>query len=70
MNTSTVHQELGRRFDLFEHGIMAKLDRLAELQYMPPGAGSVGVVPWIFLTVLITVNAICWLVVWLEPTVR
>lgn len=79
MNTSTIQPELDRRLDLFEQAIAAKLDHLAELQrrevqtdrpYMLPGADWVGLVPWIFLTVLTTVSAVCWLVVWLAPVVR
>jgi hypothetical protein len=70
---------LDRRFDLFEQAVAAKLDDLAELQrrevrarqpYMPPGGDSVGLVPWICLTVLFTISVVCWLVVWLAPIVR
>jgi hypothetical protein len=79
VNTKTIDQELGHRFDLFEQAIAAKLDHLAELQRRevqigrlcgPPRAESVGLVPWILLTVFITISAISWLVVWLAPAVR
>jgi hypothetical protein len=79
VNTSTIQPELDRRLDLCEQAIAAKLDHLAELQQrevqtdrpsMLPGADWVGLVPWILLTVLTTVSAVCWLVVWLAPVVR
>jgi len=79
VNTSTISPELSRRFDLFEEAIVAKLDHLAELHQpevqgcllkLSFGGDSVGIVPWVFLTVLTTVSAVCWLVVWLVPVVR
>lgn len=79
MNTSTNSPVLGRRFDLFEEAIVAKLDHLAELHQpevqrgllkLSFGGDSVGIVPWVLLTVLTTVSAVCWLVVWLAPVVR
>ena len=79
MNTSTISQEFGRRFDPFEEAIVAKLDHLAEL-HQPGvqggplnsslGGDSVGTVPWIFLSVLLAVSAVCWLVARLAPVVR
>lgn len=79
MNTNTFYAELDRRLDRFEEAIVAKLDYLAEvhrhevrvgLLKLSPGADSVGLVPRIFLTVLTTISAVCWLVVWLAPVVR
>lgn len=79
MYTRAIYQELGYRFDRFEQAITEKLDHLAELQrhevqtgqpYVPLGTGSIGLVPWILLTVLTTTSAICWLVVWFAPNMR